>query len=71
MRYYIYEWVQDPRAGELRIDRLGNRTYTGAFGTYQNSLQAMANAEDIYDQPLFADDNWGDFSGTNPGLFGT
>jgi len=69
--YYIYRFTNDVRAGEMRIDRSGNRAYTGAFGTYMNSLQAMADTEDWADQPQFPDANFGDFRGTNPGLFGT
>jgi len=69
MVYYIFRWDNDDRAGEMRIDRSGNRTYTGAFGTYINSLDRMAASEDPYDSTTFPEDTLGDFDAVSPGLF--
>jgi len=67
--YYIYRLDNDPRAGDMRIDKSGDRVYTGAFGTYMNSLWAMASAEDAYARTQFPSESFGAFDSVAPGLF--
>lgn len=67
--YYIYRWSGDRRAGDMRIDRNGNRQYTGALAAYRDALSMMVSSYDIADQVMVPSVALGAKTTWSPGLF--
>jgi hypothetical protein len=67
--YYIYRWSGDRRAGEMRIDRAGQRLYTGAMATYKDALYHMTDSYDVDDQIQVPEEPLGAGGIMAPGLF--
>ena len=49
LKWYFFDISEDDRAGTVRIDRRGERIYTGQLGVFHDALQEMIRAEDIAD----------------------
>jgi hypothetical protein len=71
VRHKLYELAGDARAGIMKIDEEGRRTYTGMLGSFMGALSEMAEAEDLSngedtnypESPLGAGTNVGSGSG--------
>ena len=72
VKWKIYQFSDDPRAGTLQVTRNGERTATGQLGIWLNSLNDMQRAEDFGDgqESLHPEDPLGFTRAGNPGLFG-
>lgn len=49
LKWKFWQMIDDPRAGNVVVDRHGNRQYTGQLGVFWDALQEMAAAEDAGD----------------------
>lgn len=71
LKWKFYQLSDDPRAGEVRIDREGRKQYSGQLAIFFDSLMQMKNSEDMGEgqQNYFPNDPVGPARATNPGLF--
>jgi hypothetical protein len=67
--YHIYRWSGDRRAGDVRVDRRGNRVYSGALAAYKDALQTMAASYDTADDIMIPEAPIGARDSLAPGLF--
>jgi hypothetical protein len=68
--YYISRWAGDSRAGGMQMDRSGNRTFTGAWASYQDALLSMAASYDMVTQFQSPSEPLGAYRGGSPALYG-
>lgn len=72
LKWKIYQLGDDPRAGNIVIDKRGTVQYTGQLGVFVDSLNVMARTEDLSqgDQFQFPASPMGVSRAIGPGLFG-
>jgi hypothetical protein len=72
LKWRIYKFADDPRAGTLQANREGVFQATGQLGEFVKALNDMTRSEDLGDGdlPIFPDSPMGWTRTANPGLFG-